>query len=65
MSLSDRIRPNHEAAPWVCEEVKRLEAELVTLRDENEALRRARDRQASLIRHHEETINLLEDEMIP
>lgn len=27
MSLSERIRPNVEAAPWVIEEVKRLEAE--------------------------------------
>lgn len=25
MSLSDRIRPNSEAAPWVVEEVKQLE----------------------------------------
>lgn len=29
MSLSDRIRPNSEAAPWVCEEVKRLERKLM------------------------------------
>ena len=28
MSLSERIRPNSEAAPWVCEEVKELEAKL-------------------------------------
>lgn len=28
MSLSDRIRPNSEAAPWVVEEIKKLEAEL-------------------------------------
>lgn len=28
MKLSDRIRPNVEAAPWVIEEVKRLEWEL-------------------------------------
>jgi hypothetical protein len=26
--LSDKIRPNIEAAPWVIEEIKRLEAEL-------------------------------------
>jgi hypothetical protein len=25
MSLSDRIRPNSEASPWVIEEVKKLE----------------------------------------
>ena len=34
MSLSDRIRPNCEAALWVVEEVKKLE-------HENAALRRA------------------------
>lgn len=28
MSLSERIRPNCEAAPWVIEEVKQLELEL-------------------------------------
>ncbi len=28
MSLSERIRENSEAAPWVCEEVKRLESRL-------------------------------------
>lgn len=28
MSLSDRIRPNSEAAPWVIEEVKLLETKL-------------------------------------
>ena len=27
MSLSDRIRPDVEAAPWVIEEVKKLEAQ--------------------------------------
>ena len=29
--LSDRVRPNSEAAPWVIEEIKRLEAELARL----------------------------------
>lgn len=29
MSLSERVRPNIEAAPWVVEEIKRLEVELV------------------------------------
>ena len=38
MSLSERIRPNSEAAPWVCEEVKKLESE-------NAALRQALDAQ--------------------
>lgn len=33
MSLSDRIRPNMEAAPWVIEEVKKLEAEVERLRN--------------------------------
>lgn len=28
MSLSDRIRPNCEAAPWVIKEVKKLELKL-------------------------------------
>lgn len=28
MSLSERLRPEVEAAPWVIEEVKRLEEEL-------------------------------------
>ena len=28
MSLSERIRPNCEAAPWVVDEVKQLELEL-------------------------------------
>lgn len=31
-TLSQRIRPNSEAAPWVCDEVRRLESELVRLR---------------------------------
>lgn len=26
--LSDRVRPNSEAAPWVIDEIKKLEAEL-------------------------------------
>lgn len=32
MSLSERIRPNVEAAPWVCAEVKRLEDKVEILR---------------------------------
>lgn len=31
MSLSERIRPDCEAAPWVCEEVKQLESRLKQL----------------------------------
>lgn len=38
MSLSDRIRPNSEAAPWVIEEVKGLEANLATSRAETNQL---------------------------
>ena len=33
MSLSDRIRPNCEAAPWVVEEVKKLERDNAALRE--------------------------------
>ncbi len=44
MSLSDRIRPNCEAAPWVVEEVKKLERE-------NAALRAALDAQMQYQRH--------------
>jgi len=32
MSISTRIRPNSEAAPWVIEEVRKLEAEVERLR---------------------------------
>lgn len=32
MTLAERIRPNSEAAPWVCEEVKALEEENARLR---------------------------------
>ena len=38
MSLSDRIRPNCEAAPWVVEEVQRLERENAALRADKERL---------------------------
>ena len=31
MSLSDRLRPNVEAAPWVVEELKLLEREMIHL----------------------------------
>jgi uncharacterized protein YwgA len=40
MSLSERIRPGSEAAPWVVEEVKRMDEELERLK---EALRRERE----------------------
>ena len=32
MNLSERIRPNCEAAPWVVEEVKKLEQQLAQLK---------------------------------
>lgn len=38
--LSDRLRPDSEAAPWVIEEVKKLEAENARLR---KALQRIAD----------------------
>lgn len=31
MSLSDRVRPNVEAAPWVIEEIKKLESRTPTV----------------------------------
>jgi len=40
VSLSDRIRPNCEAAPWVVEEVKKLERENAALLDTVEDLAR-------------------------
>lgn len=33
MSLSDRLRPDCEAAPWVIEEIKKLEAENIRFRN--------------------------------
>ena len=38
MSLSDRIRPNSEAAPWVCEEVKKIERQLAEVTKQRDAL---------------------------
>jgi chromosome segregation ATPase len=43
MSLAERIRPSIEAAPWVCEEVKALEAELAQVKKEREAYVKACD----------------------
>lgn len=34
MSLSDRLRPNVEAAPWVIDEVRKLEAEVERWKNE-------------------------------
>lgn len=38
--LSERIRPGVEAAPWVCDEVKKLETIIDGIRAENETLRK-------------------------
>jgi hypothetical protein len=43
VSLSDRIRPNCEAAPWVVEEVKKLERENAALREELKSSRKLVD----------------------
>jgi len=39
LSLSARVRPNVEAAPWVCEEIAKQEAELHRLHAENGKLK--------------------------
>lgn len=39
VKLSDRIRPNSEAAAWVIDEVKKLEAELKFVSDHMESCR--------------------------
>lgn len=39
VKLSDRVRPNSEAAPWVCDEIVRLEARSEALEKERDALR--------------------------
>jgi chromosome segregation ATPase len=36
--LSDRVRPNSEAAPWVVEEIKKLERKLERLKSSNQQL---------------------------
>jgi hypothetical protein len=41
MSLSDRIRPNGEAAPWVVNEVRDLEKLKDALEAENEKLKQS------------------------
>lgn len=43
MSISERIRPGIEAAPWVCEEVGKLEAAYEALRADAERYRWLRD----------------------
>jgi hypothetical protein len=39
IKLSDRIRPNSEAAPWVVEEVKRIESFLERLIEAGELIK--------------------------
>jgi len=48
-SIANRIRPNVEAAPWVVEAVKNLEAELATLRARNAALVKVADAARKLV----------------
>jgi hypothetical protein len=56
-NLSDRIRPNSEAAPWVCDEVKRLERRLdaaisrfESSQEARATLKRERDEARELVR---------------
>lgn len=35
MPLSDRVRPDSEAAPWVVKEIKKLEESVLQLQEEN------------------------------
>ena len=41
LRLADRVRPNVEAAPWVCDEIAKQDAELRRLHEENEGLKKA------------------------
>ena len=47
LKLSDRLRPNAEAAPWVIEEVQDMEKELTSLR----AFKQAREGQDAVVFH--------------
>ena len=47
VSLSDRIRPNSEAAPWVCDEVKKIERELAEVTNQRDVLIEGLERLAS------------------
>ena len=38
LRLADRVRPNVEAAPWVCDEIAKQEAELHRLHEVNQEL---------------------------
>lgn len=53
MSLSDRIRPNSEAAPWVIKEVKKMEAKLAAYEQEHRSIHTV-----TLVPHHEDMKNI-------
>lgn len=50
MRLSARMRPGVESAPWVVDEVRRMEVELEHLRAEVERLRADKDRLHGILR---------------
>jgi hypothetical protein len=67
MSLSDRIRPDVEAAPWVIAEVKKLEAESVELKNSNARMSEYANsvlEAAITIRTQEEKIALIKDTLV-
>ena len=55
--LSDRIRPNSEAAPWVIEEVKRLENELEAAKAMHKVAVKERDYERHCINHLQNELN--------
>jgi hypothetical protein len=55
--LSDRIRPNTEAAPWVVEEVKRLEEELEVAKALNRLTVKERDYERQCVKHLQDELN--------
>jgi hypothetical protein len=57
MSLSDRIRPDTEAAPWVIEEIKKLEAKVVDLEKDEKMFLNEHDEN---VRLHFENVELKE-----
>lgn len=61
MKLSDRIRPNSEAAPWVIDEVKRLEAELEVAQVFHRVTVCQRDAAYAELRKHKGTIGAVFD----
>lgn len=57
MSLSNRIRPDVEAAPWVIEEVKKLEAKIASLEKDEKMFLNEHDEN---VRLHFENVDLKE-----